>query len=209
MPVTFRQIAPALGLLLAFALISRCQSDSWSRERDELVSENVALRATSRADSVRAAEKSARADSLDAVAARAENRSQQAEARADRLRAERRRLLAAAGRVDTGRTSPEPVTPVDSALTLAIEETVVLRAALEWDRNALVASQQQVAELRGALSLETASGAALRVQLASATTLLRRADPPCRILLWGCPSRTVVAVGGALLGAGFTYAIVR
>jgi hypothetical protein len=205
----WQQWGPALGLLAAFALLAKCQSDEWSRERDALVRAADSLRVQTRADSILAAAYLARADSLADVTAEATERAQEATDRADILRAERRRLLAAAGRQGAAPADSTPVTAADSALTLAVEETIVLRAALEHNREALKASQQQVAELRGALSLETAAAAALRVELANTTDLLKRADPPCRFLLWGCPSRTVAFVGGAVVTAFTVHTFTR
>lgn len=205
-----RNVVPALGLLLAFLLISKCQADGWSRERDELVREADSLRVQTRADSAARAQRIQHVtDSTNQVIAEAQEAAQGALRAADMLRAERARLLAAARQQAPAPADSVPVSPIDSALTLCEEETMVLRAAIEHNRDALATSQFQVAELRGAYSLERQAASDLRVELASVNRLLRQADPPCRFLLWGCPSRTVMAIGGAAIGAAITYEVTR
>ena len=49
----------------------------------------------------------------------------------------------------------------------------------------------------------------LRAALEKAQQVLARAEAPCRILFWSCPSRTAVAALGAGIGAGVTYAMIK
>ncbi|MCC7196367.1 MAG: hypothetical protein IT356_12510 [Gemmatimonadaceae bacterium] len=205
----WKQVVPALGLLLLFALVSKCQGDRWARDRAALIQQADSLRVQSRADSVIAAEASALADRYAAERETAQDRAGEAIAEADRLRAERRRLVAAAGRVDTAAAVPEPVTVADSALTNCEEEVVVLRAAIDADRTAAQLADAEVMELRGALALERTSAADLRVSNAALVQRLASAAPPCRIAFWGCPSRMTVAVTAAIAGAVGTYVVLK
>lgn len=201
MKLSWGHVAAAGVLLLGAAVQQKCQSDRWGRERDRLIHRADSALVHSRADSVRAADLAQRADSLRGAAARAQDRASEAIATADRLRAERRRLLAAAGQPAPARADSAPVAMVDSALTLCVEETVVLRAALDHDRLALAFADQQAVELRAALSLEQRAASGLRQEVGDLTSALRRAEAPCRVLFWQCPSRRVAFAGGLVVAA--------
>jgi len=206
--IGWRHALPAAGLLVLFVLVSRCQSEGWSGERDRLIKAADSLRVQTRADSVRAAILIRQADSLATVARAAQDSAGRAIETADRLRVERRRLLAAAGRWTPARADSVLPPPVDSALTLCEEETVVLRAALDQRRLEADAATQEAQRARAALSIVEVSAATLREQNAALTRALASAAPPCRILFWGCPSRRVAAVG-AVVATAVAYEVLR
>lgn len=201
MRLSWGHVAAAVVLVLGAALQQKCQSDRWSRERDRLIHRADSALVHSRADSVRAADLAQRADSLHGEATRAQDRASEAIATADRFRAERRRILAAAGQPAPARPDSQPAAPVDSALTLCAEETVVLRAAIEHDRLALALADQRAVELRAALSLEQRAASGLRQQVGDLAAALGRAEAPCRLLILPCPSRRVAFVGGVIAAA--------
>lgn len=201
-------VALVAGVLLLSAL-GKCQAGRWLAERDAAIEVADSLRIVTREDSALAA---AWRDSANTERVRRQSDSvalERAVAEADRLRALRRRVVPVASQPGAAPTVSDSLAARDSALVLCDEETVVLRAALDTNRAIVASAERQIGHLEAALTLEIAAAASLRPEVARLSDLLARADPPCSVLWWSCPSRTVMAIGGVVLGAGFTFVVTR
>lgn len=192
-----RYTLPAVALLILFAVVNKCQTDRWERERSELLQQADSVRARTRADSAAAAAQlAAVTDSLRRVAAVARDSALTASRTADALRAERARLLAAAAPVATARPDSEVVV-LRQALALADSETVALRTALAQTRLEVRTTTAEMMAARAALTVAQRSGAELRQVNTDLRRMLARAEAPCRLLWWSCPSRRATMAGTA------------
>ena len=198
---------------VAFALIaivsSKCSDSRWQAKTDAALQAAEDARHQADINAALASAAQQRALVATVVMRAAQDSARRAIADADRLRAQRRAVVPVASNPAAPPTVSDTARALEAALALADTETVVLRAAIEYDRNALAASERAQAEIAGALALERASVATLTTNLQRVERQLASADPPCRLLFWGCPSRTTVFVLGAGIGTALTITLTR
>lgn len=203
----------ALVLIAVFVaaafLMNRYSESRWQAKTDAVLDSAAVARTEAKVNAALAAEHERRANIAVAERRTAEDRAVRAISDADRLRAQRRVIVPVASEPGAAPTVSDTLRAVDSALVNCDQETVVLRAALEHNRNAAAASDREAMEIRGALSLERTSVATLTRNLEHIETQLASADPPCRIAFFACPSRTVVAVVSAISGAVIYSSLTR
>jgi hypothetical protein len=197
------------AFVLAFVYMSMCQAAGFDRKTKAILDETDSLRVVVRIrDSLSIAHEN-RADRATAQKLIAQDRAQEAIAEADRLRAQRLRVLPVASQPGAASTASDTLRAMESALENCDQETIALRRAITQDSIALKQSALSEAELRGALAIERQSVADLTGVNQKLSTQLEAADPPCRVAFFPCPSRKTVFIVGIGLGAGITWSLTR
>lgn len=186
-------------------LLNQCAESRWQEKTDALIDSAQVARTEAEVNKALAAQAENRANVAASEKIDALERAVRSLAAADRLRDQRRAIEPVASVPGTVPTVSDTLHATKAALENCEEETVALRETIKQDTIALQKSAVIEAELRGALALERVSVAGLLDSNADLSNQLKSAAPPCRVLLWGCPSRTVVA-GVSIVG---TYLIVR
>lgn len=204
-----RNGALALAFVVVALVSSKCSESRWQAKTNAALDSAAAARTEAKVNAALASAAQQRALVATIAMRAAHDSATRAIADADRLRALRRVVVPVASNPATPPTVSDTVRALEAALALADTETVVLRAALEHDRNALGAAERSQAEMAGALALERASVATLTTNLRRIETQLASAAPPCRFLLWGCPSRKTIAIGSAIGGAALALTLTR
>lgn len=197
-------IAAAVAALLLF-LVSQCEGRRWQAKTDAALDSALVARTEANANAALAKEAESRADAAYFSKLVALERAWRALAVADRLRAARADIRPVASVPGTAPSVSDTLRATAAKLDNCEEETVSLRETIAQDSTALKKSNVTETELRGALALERVSVTRLTDSNADLSRQLASAAPPCRVLLWGCPSRTVVAIGSVVT----TYLIVR
>lgn len=197
-----------IWMVIAGAVLSLLGLTWWHSRQDERVEAakqaalDSAAVATTRATNALAASERARAesDSLAAVAESAQDDAHAASRAANRLRAERERLMALVTAKDSGSPLPDTtaLARANHALDLSVSESDSLRASVAHHETAEAAKDGQIAALGVALDTTSAALGQARGVLAQQSAVLKTMAPRCKIGPLPCPSRTLVAVGTAL-----------
>jgi hypothetical protein len=200
-----KAIAVVAVVVLGVLWLSKCQGDDWNAEREALLDENDSLRVTVAVRTEQSIAHEQRANVAEQEKQIALDSARKALAVADRLRTVRAAIRPVASQPGAAPTVSDTLAAVRAALANAEAETDVLRARIRQDSTALAAAERSQAAMAGALALERQNVASVMAGNAKLVKQLSDAEAPCRILFFGCPSRTVVAVGTAV----GTYLIVR
>lgn len=139
----------------------------------------------------------------------AQDSTRRAIAEADRLRAQRLRVVPVASQPGTAPTVSDTLRAVETQLEDCDQETTALRAAIKQDSTALARAAETEAVRAGQLASKDSSIVELKGVVDQLSTQLEAADPPCRVAFFSCPSRKTVFIVGAVLGAGLTWSLLR
>lgn len=190
-------------------LTSRCQASGFNARTAEILDENDSLRATIAIREALNRESARRIIALAIERNAAQDSARRANAEANRLRAQRPRIVPVASQPGTAPTVSDTLAAVESQLDNCEAETVALRAVIVQDSIALAKSTAAQAEQAGQLANRDSSIVELRGQVDKLERQLIAADPPCRVLFFPCPSRTTVAIGSAVAATVVTLSLTR
>lgn len=200
--MTRLQTGIVAGVLAIFGVVL------WHNRQDEHAAAEIraaldsAAVATTRATNALAvsAQQKALSDSLATVAAQAEDDAHDATRAANRLRAERLRLLALVTTADSA--SPPADTSAlaraNTALDLSVAESDSLRVAITHHEAAEATKDQQITALVVAVDTSAQALTQARGVITQQSAVLRTMEPRCKIGPLPCPSRKLVAVGTTL-----------
>lgn len=108
-----------------------------------------------------------------------------------------------AGVAATAESAHDSASAWHAAYTARTAERDTLTHELAAKDSSLVDARLQIAAVDSALSRSQARASRADSVIAAAVTVVRSSDPPCRLAhFFACPSRTVVAIGSAIAGAG-------
>jgi hypothetical protein len=204
-----RALALFVFFALAFLLSTTCQARNWQAKTDAALDSAAVAQTRAEVNAALAKAAETRANVAANERRAAQDSARRAIAEANRLRAQRRVITPVASQPGAAPTVSDTLTATRAALENCESETSALRATIAQDSTAATKSTVTEAELRGALALSRESAADLSRTVDMLTDRLRTADPPCRVLFWGCPSRTQVAVGTAVVTVVLTRALTR
>jgi hypothetical protein len=144
------------------------------------------------------------ADTLKQQSAAAARRAAQSERTAV---AEHRRADSLAAAAAAASSARDSATLYHAALDVRTTEVQQLQAALVEKDTSIAKATRRGDSLEVALGRSERRAARADTVLASAVDVVRHSDPPCRVLyVFGCPSRTAVAVTAGVLGAAAAVA---
>lgn len=192
---------------IALVVVSRCQASGFDAKTKTIRGENDSLRTVVAIRSARERDSERRVIALAIERNAAHDSATRAIAEANRLRAQRPRLVPVASQPGTAPTVSDTARALESQLENCEAETLALRATIQQDSVAAAKSAQTEAEHAGQLASKDSSIVELRGRLDATERQLAAADAPCRVAFMKCPTRTQVAIGGTVFGVAATLLV--
>lgn len=208
-----QEIIRGLVLLAAFVIafvgMSMCQAATFDEKTKAILDEADSLKDVITFREGVDREKAALVQQLTIEKHAAQDSARTARAEADRLRAQRLRVVPVASQPGAAPTVSDTLRAIEVALETCDEETKALRAASTQDSTALARAAETEAAQAGRLAARDSSIVELRGVVNRLSSQLEAADPPCRVAFFSCPSRKTVFIVGVGLGAGITWSLTR